>query len=58
MTNKPAGWYRKPDDPRHHGFWDGQAWSETTEGEPSDGSSGDLDDLEDEVNIPDGDAAC
>ncbi|MBV9832350.1 MAG: DUF2510 domain-containing protein [Marmoricola sp.] len=23
----PAGWYRDPDDPKRHRFWDGRQWT-------------------------------
>jgi hypothetical protein len=34
MKNKPAGWYRNPDDPRQHAYWNGEAWVDPSELEP------------------------
>jgi hypothetical protein len=31
MQDMPAGWYRKPDDRRQHGYWDGNVWLEPHE---------------------------
>ena len=26
MDDRPPGWYRDPDDARHHLYWNGEAW--------------------------------
>lgn len=31
MRDNPAGWYRDPDHPKWHRYWDGTAWQEPLE---------------------------
>ncbi|WP_155918671.1 DUF2510 domain-containing protein [Marmoricola sp. URHB0036] len=26
MDDRPPGWYRDPDDARHHLYWNGETW--------------------------------
>ena len=26
MVDRPIGWYRDPEDPRRHRYWDGERW--------------------------------
>jgi hypothetical protein len=34
MLNQPAGWYRDPDSPSTHLYWNGESWGEPLAGAP------------------------
>lgn len=34
LQERPAGWYRDPEDARAHRYWDGQGWADGLEVPP------------------------